>query len=581
MCGRCLLLVMALAFVTSSPIEVDVSIVEEPESLVVHGQRAPAYSPQDFTSQAEKEAAERFLRHYGYYRKGKPLTMLDVYDERTGIKTGQQRQERDAKSDAIRMFQSYVGLPQTGQLDRKTLEMMTKHRCGVEDIPDDEQNSEQPSSFSVMHDKWEKSRLTWKLSRPTNKIDRTKQKSVIRAALDEWAQVAPLSFQESQFGDVDIDMLFGARDHGDKYPFDGPSKVLAHAYGPIYSTSIKGDVHFDNDETWTTDNAGHGADLLIVATHELGHSLGLKHSRDPNALMYPYYGTTNALGDDDIRAIQYLYGKRIDQRPTTRRPVTYRPPQTARPVYTTTRPTYTLRPRTTSTPPPPLLTLWDAAFHFDVVIKDVHDARHRNVYTGIMGEDFYRFDQDGLLPGYPTSLHQIYQQAPVKADSVFTNPQTQATYFVKDNQVWRYTNFVLDPEFPRSVDPTHFPETVRFVLPFENGRGQTERMFVFGSTWFWEYNFDDPFPGKPQPYQISLYWREVRNDVNYAVTWSDNNMYFISPNSHVVLTRMRQQVNRNEEDGHPEWLQRVCQQVAINLPHQDSAPSHIMAASLH
>lgn len=56
-----------------------------------------------------------------------------------------------------------------------------------------------------------------------------------------------------------------------------------------------------------------GYNLFTVATHELGHSLGLSHSRDPTALMYPKYNFINAatykLPRDDTLGIQALYGK--------------------------------------------------------------------------------------------------------------------------------------------------------------------------------------------------------------------------------------------------------------------------------
>lgn len=52
--------------------------------------------------------------------------------------------------------------------------------------------------------------------------------------------------------------------------------------------------------------------LFMVAAHEFGHSLGLSHSNDPGALMYPTYTYRNpdtfVLPQDDVKGIQSLYG---------------------------------------------------------------------------------------------------------------------------------------------------------------------------------------------------------------------------------------------------------------------------------
>ena len=92
-----------------------------------------------------------------------------------------------------------------------------------------------------------------------------------------------------------------------RYPFDGPDRVLAHAYFPK-----DGRAHFDEDEKFTHWTSS-GFNLLLVAVHEFGHSLGLRHSNVEEAVMYPYYTGYDPdlkLHSHDIAGIQYLYGKR-------------------------------------------------------------------------------------------------------------------------------------------------------------------------------------------------------------------------------------------------------------------------------
>ena len=83
--------------------------------------------------------------------------------------------------------------------------------------------------------------------------------------------------------------------------FDGPGGVQAHAFYP----SSGGDIHFDDDETWTRDS------LLPIAVHEIGHSLGLNHSDVPGSIMTPFTTTLSSravLSDDDVSGIRAIYG---------------------------------------------------------------------------------------------------------------------------------------------------------------------------------------------------------------------------------------------------------------------------------
>ena len=116
-------------------------------------------------------------------------------------------------------------------------------------------------------------------------------------AMQLWSAVAAVAFTEaSQAGlDYSIDIDFA--------PIDGPGNILAYAYFPMV-----GNITFDTAEPWGIDAP---IDIKVVALHELGHSLGLGHSDDPNAIMYPFYDddTQAVLGVDDIAGIQSIYGR--------------------------------------------------------------------------------------------------------------------------------------------------------------------------------------------------------------------------------------------------------------------------------
>lgn len=103
-------------------------------------------------------------------------------------------------------------------------------------------------------------------------------------------------------------ILFGGPNHGDT-PFS--SATLAHAfYPPPNGTTAAGDVHFNDDYTWSLNGASGGAspiDLGTVMLHEAGHSLGLGHEPTIDAVMNPVYQGPRGLSPDDIAGIRALY----------------------------------------------------------------------------------------------------------------------------------------------------------------------------------------------------------------------------------------------------------------------------------
>lgn len=220
----------------------------------------------------------------------------------------------DNVKQALKEFQEYSGLTVTGRLDKDTVAQMKKPRCGVPDVikpsqrPKDDPDA--PLDYLFTGKRWNNKALTYKFNSYSRKLAQSSQRKSIADALSMWSAVTPLTFTRYDYGRVDMDIMFASRAHGDNNPFDGPGRVLAHAFHPG-NAAISGDLHFDADEPWIASGNYGGTSLESVAAHEFGHSLGLGHSQDQGALMYAFYsGHVPRLGTDDINGIQKLYGSK-------------------------------------------------------------------------------------------------------------------------------------------------------------------------------------------------------------------------------------------------------------------------------
>jgi hypothetical protein len=144
----------------------------------------------------------------------------------------------------------------------------------------------------------------------TGRLTPEQIRSEVTRAMAEWAKAAKIKFSPSPTADSTraINILFSSGDHGDGYSFDGAGKTLAHTFypNPPNPEPIAGDLHLDDAEPW---QAGTGVDLFSVALHELGHALGLGHSDNPSAVMYPYYRRVTELNVDDVTSIQQIYAR--------------------------------------------------------------------------------------------------------------------------------------------------------------------------------------------------------------------------------------------------------------------------------
>ncbi|PIN17705.1 Matrilysin [Handroanthus impetiginosus] len=210
---------------------------------------------------------------------------------------------------ALKKYQIFFHLQVNGILDARTVENLLLPRCGVSDFvnlnksqfKDHIPTISSHYAFFPNEPKWSKTILTY--SFPPN--TRSDVIQPMKDATHTWANVTRFKFKYiKDYDHADIKISFQVKDHGDGSPFDGPNGVLAHAFAPP-----DGRLHFDGDERWVNGVVPGEFDLQTIGLHELGHVLGLAHSSDGGAIMYPSIGSgfRKGLGKDDIVGIRALY----------------------------------------------------------------------------------------------------------------------------------------------------------------------------------------------------------------------------------------------------------------------------------
>ncbi|XP_076254151.1 matrix metalloproteinase 1 isoform X3 [Rhynchophorus ferrugineus] len=471
-----------------------------------------------------------YLSQYGYFGPLK-ANSSQLVDENTYKK-------------AIEEFQSFAGIPVTGELDKETLQTMEMPRCGVKDKVGTGAN--RAKRYALQGSRWKVKNLSYKISKYPPKLKRAEVDAEIQRAFNVWSEFTDLTFTPKT-GQVHIEIRFESGEHGDGDPFDGPGGTLAHAYFPPpesqYLTSSQhmyklgvgtnhqslpwynpyfvgwyhpnpptynpgkvfgGDAHFDATESWSI-NSYRGTNLFQVAAHEFGHSLGLSHSDVREALMAPFYRGYNPifnLDQDDIDGIQALYGRKTSK---SKQPDDTEPTDESK---------YTPKsiPGSSSghglCEDPKFDTIFNSAEGYTFIFK---------------GDQYYKLTEESVATGYPKLISEGWPGLPGNIDAAFTYKNGK-TYFFKGSKYWRYKGRKIDGDYPKDISEgfSGIPNNIDTAMVW-SGNG---KIYFFKGSKF--YRFDPtqkpPVP-KTFPKPISN-WEGIPDNLDAAFQWTNGYTYF-------------------------------------------------------
>ncbi|XP_029770527.1 interstitial collagenase [Suricata suricatta] len=355
--------------------------------------------------------------------------------------------------EKLKEMQKFFGLKVTGRPDADTLNVMKKARCGVPDVGQYVLTEGKP--------RWDRTDLTYRIENYTPDLPRAEVDDAIDKSFQLWSDASPLTFTKIFEGEADIMISFVRGDHRDNSPFDGPGGTLAHAFQP--GPRLGGDTHFDEDEKWTSDFNDYN--LHRVAAHEFGHSLGLAHSTDIGALMYPTYIYTDEvqLSQDDIDGIQAIYGPSPNPIPPTG-------PQTPQPCDSK------LTFDAVTTVRGELMFFIDRFYmrvnsYFPEVeqnfisifwpslpkgLEAAYEAAERDEIRFFKGDKYWAAQGQDVLQGYPKNIHRSFgfPRTVSSIDAAVSDEETGKTYFFVADKYWRYDEYKqsMDPDFPRMIE---------------------------------------------------------------------------------------------------------------------------------
>ncbi|XP_053187114.1 neutrophil collagenase [Scomber japonicus] len=425
-------------------------------------------------SEAEWKVAEEYVKHfYGYQPKKDRQKRNVVNDVNIDWSTG--------LCDKIKEVQNFFGLPPTGEPNKETLAVMKKPRCGLSDV----------EAFGQTI-RWKRHTLSYRIAHYNLTIPASRIHKIFRTAWKLWSNVAPIQLRKRSRREADIVISFHSGDHKDGSPFDGKKGILAHAFLP--GSGIGGDVHFDADEDWSFNYTGFN--LFPVAVHEFGHALGLAHSSDPGAIMYPSYNFAPnfepQLSFRDVKDVQHLYGISSN-----------------------------FAALASKNPPPKTPDKCDPDLSFDAVTQLQQELLFFK--DRFMWRKHHQFERTAI-----TLISSLWPESiPSYLDAVYENVRENVILFFKGHQYWMLKQLNLEEGYPRNIWDLGFPSRIKSVDAALHLYNDHYTVFFTGHE-CWRYDEKQKMM-QASPTPIGKHWPGIPSPID-AAAFHEGFVYFFKGN---------------------------------------------------
>ncbi|KAK4879082.1 hypothetical protein RN001_007228 [Aquatica leii] len=395
---------------------------------------------------------------------------------------------------SLKEYQYFSNIEPTGEINKETIEMLMKPRCGHPDKLKDDQRKKR--YLFASNGPSAKSLLTYRTQEYIKGISRKDVDEIFSQALYLWSKHSGLRFSRSR-AQSDLEIRFE--------PIDGEGKIYGVALKPTYRSII-----FDSKERWTKEG-NNGINLLQIATHEFGHALGLGHSDRRNSVMYPFYTEYKKNFDldvDDINGIKALYKRYIPQHEALNGDVSI------------------------ICNDPKIDAIFVAPDGYVYILKDEH---------------YWKLCTDFTMVDGPRLIKTRWAELPSKIDTAFT-AWNNITYFFKDNVVWKY---ILDKKHKYSKLINNAFEEIPDDLDAAFIWSGNGNLYFFKGTKYWMFDaFKPPHMRVRDFFPLSIrLWNGVPNNVDDAVA-INGVTYFFKGDSYYKYDDKRRRV----QHGYPKSI---------------------------